>query len=75
MVHLFGRWYFEVVAIGFVWALAHHLLAGIRHPVDAIFAAQEVPTDQLHFSALNVEPADGRRTIARTKAALPDADA
>ncbi|MEO8935187.1 MAG: ferredoxin FdxA [Burkholderiaceae bacterium] len=44
-------------------------------PVDAIFADRDVPADQRHFIALNVELASGWKTIARTKAALPDADA
>lgn len=31
MVGLFGNWAFKAAGIVFVWALAHHLLAGVRH--------------------------------------------
>ena len=43
-------------------------------PVDAIFADEDVPEDQKHFIALNVELARGWKTIFFKKAALPDAD-
>lgn len=33
---LFGQWPFKVAAIVFVWALAHHLAAGIRHLLSDI---------------------------------------
>lgn len=29
-------WPFKVVVVGFVWALAHHLLAGVRHLLSDI---------------------------------------
>ena len=32
----FDQWPFEVAAIVFVWALAHHVLAGIRHLLSDI---------------------------------------
>ena len=28
---LFDHWAIKLVAIGFVWALSHHILAGVRH--------------------------------------------
>lgn len=31
-----GSWPFKVVVVGFVWSLAHHLLAGIRHLLSDI---------------------------------------
>jgi ferredoxin len=43
-------------------------------PVDAIFAQCDVPQDQMHFIALNLELARGWKPIIDTKAALPDAD-
>ena len=43
-------------------------------PVEAIFADEDVPEDQKHFIALNVELARGWKTIFVKKAALPDAD-
>ncbi len=31
VVGLFDNWAFKVAALVFVWALAHHLFAGVRH--------------------------------------------
>ncbi|MBS0335661.1 MAG: succinate dehydrogenase, cytochrome b556 subunit [Proteobacteria bacterium] len=31
VVHLLDAWPFKAIAIVFIWALAHHLLAGVRH--------------------------------------------
>ena len=31
LIHLSGTWAFKAAAIVFIWALAHHLLAGTRH--------------------------------------------
>jgi succinate dehydrogenase / fumarate reductase cytochrome b subunit len=31
LLGMFDQWTFKVVVIVFTWALAHHLLAGIRH--------------------------------------------
>ncbi|MGI9025989.1 MAG: succinate dehydrogenase, cytochrome b556 subunit [Burkholderiaceae bacterium] len=36
VISLFGQWYFKVAAIVFIWALAHHLLAGVRHLLSDI---------------------------------------
>lgn len=44
-------------------------------PVNAIFAEEDVPSDQLHFTALNAELARGWKPIVRTKLPLPDAEA
>ena len=45
-------------------------------PVEAIYAEEDVPTDQLHMTAINAELS--RRAdypmITRKKGALPDAD-
>jgi ferredoxin len=43
-------------------------------PVEAIFADEDVPSEQLDFIALNAELARNWRPITRTKDPLPDAD-
>ena len=43
-------------------------------PVNAIYAEEDVPTDQQAFIALNAELAREWKPITRTKLALPDAD-
>lgn len=49
-------------------------LCVVECPVDAIFADHDVPTNQAHFIALNVELARGWKPIIVKKAALIDAD-
>jgi ferredoxin len=44
-------------------------------PVNAIFAEEDVPGPQQHFTALNAELARVWQPITKTKAALPDAEA
>ena len=44
-------------------------------PVSAIYAEDDVPTDQLHFTALNAELSRKWLPITKTKPALPDAQA
>jgi ferredoxin len=43
-------------------------------PVNAIFAEEDVPAGQQHFTALNAELARAWKPITRAKLALPDAD-
>ncbi len=43
-------------------------------PVNAIFAEEDVPTDQLGWTAVNAELAPKWPTITRKKPALADAD-
>ena len=43
-------------------------------PVSAIYAEEDVPSDQLHFTALNAELAREWKPIVRTKLPLPDAE-
>jgi ferredoxin len=43
-------------------------------PVDAIFAEDDVPSDQLAFTGRNVELAKVWKPIIEMKPALPDAD-
>lgn len=44
-------------------------------PVSAIYAEEDVPSDQLYFTALNAELAREWKPIVRTKLPLPDAEA
>lgn len=43
-------------------------------PVNAIFAEEDVPHDQQHFTVLNAELAREWKPIIQTKLALPDAE-
>ena len=43
-------------------------------PTSAIFAEEDVPANQQHFTALNAELAREWKPITRTKLALPDAE-
>jgi ferredoxin len=45
-------------------------------PVNAIYAEEDTPADQIHMIKLNVELAQkaGWKSITKRKAALPDAD-
>ena len=50
-------------------------LCVVECPVDAIFADRDVPQDQVHFIALNVEElAKIWKPIIEKKAPLPDAE-
>lgn len=42
-VRLFDQPIFEVVALLFIWALAHHLLAGVRHLLSDIDVGSHLP--------------------------------
>ena len=44
-------------------------------PVNAIYAEEDVPTDQQHFTTLNAELSRGWKPITKTKLSLPDAEA
>lgn len=43
VVHLLDKWAFKAVAIVFIWALAHHLLAGVRHLLSDIDVGSRLP--------------------------------
>ena len=43
-------------------------------PVNAIYAEEDVPDGQKHFTELNVELAKGWKSITKTKGPLPDAE-
>jgi ferredoxin len=44
-------------------------------PVNAIYAEEDVPTGQQHFTPLNAELSREWKTITKTQLALPDAEA
>lgn len=43
-------------------------------PVSAIYAEEDLPTDQRHFIAINAERAPGWPVISKRTPPLPDAD-
>ena len=43
-------------------------------PVNAIYAEEDVPGNQVHFTALNAELSRGWKPITRTRLPLPDAE-
>lgn len=51
------------------------MLCVVECPVDAIFADEDVPSDQKPFVALNAELAKIWKPIIAKRAAAPDADA
>jgi succinate dehydrogenase / fumarate reductase cytochrome b subunit len=51
---LFHQWAFKAVAIVFIWALAHHLLAGIRHLLSDIDIGALLPAARRSAWIVNV---------------------
>jgi succinate dehydrogenase / fumarate reductase cytochrome b subunit len=43
LIDLFDQWVFKAPAIVLIWALAHHLLAGIRHLLSDIDVGSLLP--------------------------------
>jgi succinate dehydrogenase / fumarate reductase, cytochrome b subunit len=43
VVGLFNQWTFRIAVVVSVWALAHHLLAGIRHLLSDIDVGSQLP--------------------------------
>lgn len=43
VISLFDKWAFRGAAIVWVWALAHHLLAGVRHLLSDIDIGSQLP--------------------------------
>lgn len=43
MVSLFGNWGLKILALLFIWALTHHLLAGVRHLLSDIDVGSHLP--------------------------------
>ena len=54
VVNLSGQWYFKLAAITFVWALAHHLLAGVRHLLSDIDIGSRLPAGRLSAWIVNI---------------------
>ena len=54
LVNLSQRWPFKVVAIVFVWALAHHLLAGIRHLLSDVDIGSLLPASRRSAWIVNI---------------------
>lgn len=44
VVHLLDKWAFKALAIVFIWALAHHLLAGVRHLLSDVDVGSRLPS-------------------------------
>ncbi|MEP6965388.1 MAG: succinate dehydrogenase, cytochrome b556 subunit [Polaromonas sp.] len=40
---LFGHWAFKILALLFIWALTHHVLAGVRHLLSDIDVGSHLP--------------------------------
>lgn len=51
---LFHQWPFKVAAIVFIWALGHHLLAGIRHLLSDIDIGALLPAARRSAWVVNV---------------------
>lgn len=54
VVDLFGRWYVKPAAIVFVWALAHHSLAGVRHLLSDVDIGSRLPAGRRSAWIVNV---------------------
>ncbi len=54
VVHLFDKWAFKAAAIAFIWALAHHLFAGIRHLLSDIDIGSLLPVARRSAWIVNV---------------------
>lgn len=54
LMGLFHHWAFKAVAIVFIWALAHHLLAGIRHMLGDIDVGSLLPAARRSAWIVNI---------------------
>lgn len=54
VIHLFDGWYFKIFAIVFIWALAHHLLAGVRHLLSDIDVGSLLPAGRRSAWIVNI---------------------
>ncbi len=54
VIDLFAQGYFKVLAIVFIWALAHHLLAGIRHLLSDIDIGSLLPAGRRSAWIVNI---------------------
>ena len=54
LISLFDQWVFKASAIVLIWALAHHLLAGIRHLLSDIDIGSLLPAARRSAWIVNV---------------------
>lgn len=54
VIELFDLWTFKVVALVFIWALAHHLLAGVRHLLSDIDIGSLLPVARRSAWIVNI---------------------
>lgn len=54
LLNLFDTWFIKVAVIVFIWALAHHLLAGIRHLLSDIDIGSLLPAARRSAWMVNV---------------------
>lgn len=54
LLDLFDKWFIKVAVIVFIWALAHHLLAGIRHLLSDIDIGSLLPAARRSAWMVNV---------------------
>jgi succinate dehydrogenase cytochrome b subunit len=54
VVGLFDAWAFRVAVIVFVWVLAHHLLAGVRHLMSDLDIGSQLPAARRSAWIVNV---------------------
>ena len=54
LLNLFDTWVIKVAVIVFIWALAHHLLAGIRHLLSDIDIGSLLPAGRRSAWMVNV---------------------
>lgn len=54
VLELFDLWIFKVVTLVFIWALAHHLLAGVRHLLSDIDIGSLLPAARRSAWIVNI---------------------
>lgn len=54
VTELFGNSAIKVVALAFIWALAHHLLAGVRHLLSDIDIGSRLPAARRSAWSVNI---------------------
>ncbi len=54
VIDLFDHWYSKGIAIVFIWALAHHLLAGVRHLLSDIDIGSLLPAGRRSAWIVNI---------------------
>lgn len=54
VIDLFGHWSFKAIALLFIWALAHHLFAGVRHLLTDIDIGSLLPAARRSAWIVNI---------------------